>query len=208
MIEKLLEGAKSNDSNTGVCVVYVYCDYNDAVHQIPTNILGALLNRVIASLSSEIPEEITKRYSNRDKKEKITLELKEVCGFLSNIFQSFRRSYICIDAIDECIDDCRKTLRQCLGSLLEDQNLNRSVRLFLTGRPHVKEYIEENIPCPNLPTSSTLKANADDIRAYILHELDSDRYKRECMNDNLRNNIIERIGESSGGMCVNLPIVP
>lgn len=44
-----------------------------------------------------------------------------------------------------------------------------------------------------IPISITLRADSEDIRAYITRQLELDQYKEECMNDILRNEILEKI---------------
>lgn len=51
-----------------------------------------------------------------------------------------------------------------------------------------------------VPISITLKADAHNIRAYILHQLDLDDYKDDCMNEELREEILEKIIDASDEM--------
>jgi hypothetical protein len=133
-------------------------------------------------------------------------ELQQICQFLSQAITHFRTTYICIDALDECMDQHKSQLLQSLGGLLSVSTVNRSVRMFLTGRLHIEQFLHNNMLHHGIPISITLRANSEDIRAYITHQLELDQYKEECMNDVLRNEILERIIASSDGMFVPITV--
>jgi hypothetical protein len=196
VIEELLKEVASNDPGA-VCVAYVYCDYRDAEKQTPPHIIGALLSQVIATPHYGTIKSLEARHGKGN-----PLELNEVCGFLSHALKTFHRAYICIDALDECKDEYRKRMLESLGSLLQDSTTNSSLRLFLTGRPHVEAHVNINISDLDNqpPLSMTLKAGPDDIRAYISRQLEADDYKEDCMNEGLKKEILEKIVDTSDGM--------
>ncbi|KAI5782126.1 hypothetical protein FPQ18DRAFT_397622 [Pyronema domesticum] len=88
---------------------------------------------------------------------------------------------ICIDALDECKDEYRKRMLESLGSLLQDSATNSSLRLFLTGRPYVEAHANINISDIDNqpPLSMTLKADPDDIRAYVSRQMEAGDYKED-----------------------------
>jgi hypothetical protein len=142
VIENLLGDVKSNQST--VCVAYVYCDYQDAEQQTPENVLGALLNQVMAVVSDQINEEIARTlYSQLKTNPVLRLKLEEVRDLLARATHALGRVYICIDALDECLDKNKKPLLDALQNLLAG---NHSIRLFLIGRSHIKEFIRESLP--------------------------------------------------------------
>jgi hypothetical protein len=62
-----------------------------------------------------------------------SLDLGDVCHFLSQAINKFRRVYICIDALDEMDPTHRPEIIQILGNLLTTSD--GSMRLFITSRP-------------------------------------------------------------------------
>jgi hypothetical protein len=132
------------------------------------------------------------------------LELEETIQLLSGTLQLFSKIYLGIDALDECMDEHRKQLLCSFADLLGDPNTSQLIRLFFTGRPHVKESVPSKIQRHlGIPVSVTLKADAHDIRTYVLHQLDLDDYKDNCMNEELRKEILQKIIDTSDGMLVS-----
>lgn len=95
----------------------------------------------------------------------------------------------------------QKTASFLLCRFIRRSYHSQSVRLFFTGRPHVGESVPSNMQLHlGVPISITLKADAHNIRAYILHQLDLDDYKDDCMNEELREEILEKIIDASDEM--------
>ena len=106
-----------------------------------------------------------------------------------------RRVFICIDALDECPPKCLPTLLKWLKDIVQE---SPTARIFLTGRPHVREDIQKCFPeVVVIPISP----NTDDIRNYLKRRLDGDTYP-EAMNDKLRATIVRIILEKMSDMCV------
>ena len=83
------------------------------------------------------------RNSKRPQKE---LELEDACRMLSDSVQSFNRTYICIDTLDECKDEYRRVFLQSLGQVSKASK--NAVKLFLTGRPHVEGEVNRYLESP------------------------------------------------------------
>ena len=106
-----------------------------------------------------------------------------------------RRVFICIDALGGCLP---KHLPELLRSLRDIVRGSPTMRVFLTGRPHVQEdiqrYFAEVVVIPISP-------NRDDIRNYLDMRLDGDATP-EAMSDDLRADIVRIILENISDMCV------
>ena len=101
--------------------------------QSPASVLGSLLRQDAGGLE-EIPARIAQAF--RDHKKAIggrKLGLSEVVGMLQEISCS-RRTFICIDALDECVAEYRARLLDSLEQILHK---SPSTRIFLAGRLHV-----------------------------------------------------------------------
>ena len=92
--------------------------------QSPVAILGSVLKQVVRGLTG-IPEKIAKAFLDR---EKVIggqrLALPEIVEFLQDISSS-RRTFICIDALDECSPGNRVKLLDSLHQILQKSSGSR-----------------------------------------------------------------------------------
>jgi hypothetical protein len=125
---------------------------------------------------------------------------------LSRLLHGFDKTYICIDALDECNEEHRLDLIRCLAELSSSQPDSTNflpIRLFVTSRPPIAEYIKSHTYTAldsKIPLFATLEANTDDIATYIAHKIDED--KRVKMDDSFKKQIIAEIVSASQGMSV------
>jgi len=163
----------------GLAVSWLYIDYLAQEEQTVTNIVGAILKRLVGG--REIPKEIEKAFHQGRR-----LLLAELIGILKKAIASLPPVFICIDALDECLP---KNLPQLLESLRDILRESPTTRIFLTGRPHVREVIQRNFPgVVEIPISP----NKDDVRNYLQMKLDRDE-EPEAMDDGLRADIVKTI---------------
>ncbi|KAI5810777.1 hypothetical protein BZA77DRAFT_162360, partial [Pyronema omphalodes] len=188
-------------SEEGTCVACLYCDYQNNEIQTPVNMIGVLLKQVILQLnSSRLLDTDTistlKKHLNAQKH----IGLEEGCRLLGETVKQLRRFYICIDALDECDEGHRETFIQALGKLSSNCSQLHAIRIFFTTRPHIKW---EELMIGNQGIGSLdhicLKARPEDLRMYIAHEIEHDKNK-ECMDDELRKEILDTIVTNSDGM--------
>jgi len=103
--------------------------------------LGSLLRQLVTG-QGEIPETITQDF----RKEKMSIGGRglHVSGILK-MFQTIaaaRRTFICVDALDECVPEHRMVILESLGQMLQG---SPNTRLFMTGRPHVRSEVEREL---------------------------------------------------------------
>ena len=112
-----------------------------------------------------------------------------------------RRVFICIDALDECPP---MHIRDLLMALRDIVLKSPKTKIFLTGRPHVREdiqrYFAKVVVIPICP-------NRDDIRNYLDMRLGRD-VDPEVMNDELRANIVRTVLEKMSDTCVRTFSIP
>jgi hypothetical protein len=173
--------------------------------------IGALLKQAISTLneSYSLPEELLNALRKRQKKRRgEQLNLKESCDFLMKAVRQFEKFYICLDALDECnTKHCAKFL-ESLANVAKESSQECEIRLVFTGRPHLGW--EDYIQCHHslaAPVHICLEANPDDIRKFITHEMEIND-NEGCMNDTLKNEIVERIVKNSDRMLVNQSPIP
>ena len=190
MIDSLCDqGGEEN-----VAVAAFYCDFVSQQEQTIANIMGAILKQLvgragIAEGLREAFQKAKKEVGGRGPR------LPDLMGMLRSTIASLPKVFICVDALDECLPKC---LPELLGSLRDIVRESPSTRIFLTGRPHVREdiqrYFTKAVVIPISP-------NADDVRNYVEMRLDRDS-EPEAMSRDLRADIVRVIVEKISDMCV------
>jgi len=96
--------------------------------------LGAVLKQVVSGLD-KVPEGIAQAY--KDQKKVIggrEPQLDEIVKMFQ-ITAGERPTFICIDALDECVAKYRVKLLDSLNQILQRSS---GARVFVTGRPHIQ----------------------------------------------------------------------
>ena len=188
MIDSLCDQAGEND----VAVVGLYCDFLAQQAQSTTSMLGAILKQLVSR--GEIPEHIREAFQ-KAKKEfgGRGLRLPDLVEIMKKVVTALPRVFICVDALDESTPKHR---RELLESLREIIRVSANTRLFLTGRPHVRDEI---IKCFGKVVRIPVSPTQDDIRSYLEMRLDSDT-DPDVMDDELRADIMRVIPEKISEM--------
>jgi len=155
--------------------------------------LGALLKQVVGGLG-KIPEEITQEFV--EQKKVIggrSLRLDQIVKMFITV-TSLKRTFICVDAVDEC---AMRDRAKILISLSEIIRKSPTTRVFLTGRPHVHSEVETRLPGGAIAVSvSPLEG---DIIHYIRKRLEEDPSPDE-MDQSLESEIVQKIPETVSEM--------
>ena len=190
MIDSLCDKAKKEY----IAVAVFYCDFLSQQEQSITNIMGAILRQLVAK--GGVPDYLRKAF--QEAQTEIGgrgLRLAELIAMLRVAIASLPRVFICVDALDECLPKC---LPELLVSLRDIVRESPTTRMFLTGRPHVREDIQRYfimaVVIPIIP-------NIDDIRNYVEMRLDRDS-EPEAMSNDLRADIVRVIQQKISDMCV------
>ena len=188
VIDSLCDHAGDGD----IAVAGLYCDFLSQQEQTITSIMGAILKQIVGR--GDVPKDVREAFK-KGKKEfgGRGLLLVNVMRMLRIVIASLARVFICIDALDECLP---KHLPELLGSLRDIVRESPSTRIFLTGRPHIKEaiqrYFTKAVVIPISP-------NTGDIRNYMEMRLDMDE-EPEAMDNNLREDIVRTIQDKMSDM--------
>ena len=175
MIDRLCDEAEEE----GLAVAWLYIDYLAQEEQTVTNLMGAILKRLVGG--REMPKEIEKAFHQGRRP-----LLAELIGILKKAMASLPPVFLCIDALDECLP---KNLPDLLDSLRDIVRESPTTRIFLTGRPHVMEAIQRYYPAAVV---IPISPNTDDVRSYLQMKLDKDE-DPEAMDDSLRVDIVKTI---------------
>ena len=177
-----------------IAVSGLYCDFLTQQEQTTTNIMGAILQQLAGR--GRVPDHLREAF------QKAKMEfggreprLAKLMGMLRIAIPLLPRVFICLDALDECLP---KYLPELLESLRNIVRECPKTRIFLTGRPHVREdvqrYFSKVVVIPVSP-------NRDDIKDYVKMRLDRDA-EPEAMSNELRADIVRVILANISDMCV------
>jgi len=190
VIDSLCDQAKEEN----IAVTGLYCDFVSQQGQTIANIIGAILRQLagrdsIPKYIREAFQKAKKEFGGRGP------QLADLMEMLRIAIDSLPQVIICIDALDECLP---KYLQMLLKSLRDIVRGSPNTRIFLTGRPHVREdvrrYFTSAVVIPISP-------NTNDIRTYLEMRLDEDT-EPEAMNHDLRADIVRVILDKTSDMCV------
>jgi len=180
-----------------VSVACFYFDFAAHNEQSPTNTMGALLKQVVGGLE-EIPVEISQAY--QDQKKAIGgrgPRLPDIVKMLQNT-TSKERTFICIDALDECVPGHRAKLLGSLNQILQE---SPGTRIFVTGRPHIGPEIGRRLG--GRMTSLSISPKRGDIVTYLHSKLGEDT-TLDAMDGSLEAEILEKIPEDVSEMYVEI----
>jgi len=193
VIDSLCDQARGQN----VAVACFYFDFAAQKEQSPTSTLGALLKQVVGGVE-EVPGEIVQAYE--DQKKVIggrAPRLSDILKMLQTT-SSKRRTFICIDALDECVPEHRVKLLNSLNEILKK---SPGTRVFVTGRPHILDEIEKRIP-GRVKTVRITPKRGDVIR-YLRTRLNEDT-NPDAMSSSLEADILKKIPEDVSEMYVEV----
>ena len=182
---------KAVEGNAAVACFYF--DFADPEEQSPAVILGSVLKQVVGALD-KVPETIVKAFQNR---QKVIggqwLSLEEIVEFLQDISSSLS-TFICIDALDECLPRHRVKILDSLSQILQN---SPGVRILLTGRPHIRGEIDKHLI--GRAATRTITPTKDDIIIFLRAKLKEDTIP-EAMDESLEEEITKNISETVSEM--------
>ena len=199
VVDRLCDQAKGQST----AVACFYFDFAARKEQSATSMLGSLLKQVVGGME-KIPEEISQAF--HEQKKVIGgrgLQLPDIVKMLQTITSSLR-TFVCIDALDECAAVHRVKLLNSLQQILER---SPRTRIFIIGRPHVRAEIEKRLA--GRVISVAVGPSKDDIMEYLRLRLDEDETP-DAMDENLEAEILEKIPETMSEMYVEaiIPGIP
>ena len=191
MIDTLCDKLEGNTA-----VACIYCDFHANKEQSATSVLAALLKQIVAGVGL-VPEE-TQAAFERAKREVDgrPLRLPEICAMLAKSVSSLRRGFICIDAMDEFPMKHRPELWDSLQLIIRECP---NIRLFITGRPHIREEVRKYFP--GYSDQPPITPTEEDIREYLTMRLRNDS-ELDAMDPRLEADILTIIPEKISGAYV------
>ena len=191
VIDRLCDQARG----PGVAVACFYFDFAAQKEHSPTSILGALLKQVVGGLD-ETPVEISRGY--QDQKSAIGGRGPPLVDIVKMLHTAASRkpTFICIDALDECVARYRAQLLDSLGQILQK---SPSTRIFVTGRPHIQAEVRKRLS--GRMTTIRISPRKHDIICYLHSRLDQDTMP-DAMDSSLEADILKKIAQDISEMWV------
>jgi len=198
VIDKLCDEAREGD----IAVMCFYFDFAARNEQSPVNMLGSLLRQFVSGPGG-IPEVVVQDFQKQRKG--IGGRGLQVSGILK-MFQAIaatKRTFICVDALDECVPEHRVVVLESLRQILQG---SPNTRLFMTGRPQVRSEVEKTLDgavafrsiqtedgvvrylCDKLKNDTTPEAMSSALKAEIMKtipEMNSETYVEPSAKDKL-----------------------
>ena len=184
VIDSLCDRARQQNA----AVACFYFDFAAQNEQSSESVLGALLKQVVRGLE-EVPGEIARAYEDQ---EKVIggrgLQLADIVKMLQ-ITSSRKRTFVCMDGLDECVPGNRAKLLDSLSKILEE---SPGTRVFVTGRPQIRPELRRRLA--GKVTSLSISPKRDDIIGYIHARLAEDKVTDpNIMDSSLREDILRKI---------------
>jgi len=182
VIDKLCDEAVEGDPT----VVCFYFDFAARNEQSPVNMLGSLLRQYVSGREG-IPEMIARNFQ----KEKMSIGGRglQVSGIVK-MFQAIaatRRTFICVDALDECVPENRMMVLESLGQIMRG---SPDTRVFITGRSHVRSEVERELG--GAAAFILIRATDDGVVRFLREKLRKDTIPN-LMSSTLEGDIMKSI---------------
>ena len=189
VVDRLCDQSKGQNTT----VACFYLDFAARKEQSVANILGSLVRQVVGGME-KVPEEISGAFE--EQKKAIGgrgPRLPDIVKMLQIITSSLR-TFVCIDALDECAAAHRVKLLHSLHQILET---SPHTRIFIIARPHVRAEVEKRLS--GRVISVSVGPSKDDIVEYLRLRLDEDETP-DAMDESLEEDILKKIPQNMSEM--------
>jgi len=191
VIDSLSDQARGQN----VTVACLYLDFAAQQEQSSTSLLGALLKQLVVGLG-EVPEEMAQAY--KEQKNSIGGRRPQHTDIVKMLqtATSKKRTFICLDALDECAPEHRVKLLNSLNKIIQK---SPGTRIFVTGRPHIRPELGRRLS--GRMASLSINTKRDDIIRYLHSRLEVDPTP-DAMDSSLEADILKNIPEEISEMYV------
>ena len=159
------------------------------------NMIGSLLGQV-ALRAATIPSEIKSAFDQSKQEGGQGLLLPEMLKLFIKVIASIEVVYLCVDAVDEVLQQYRPEFLRAFQQILQDAP---NVRLFLTGRPYIRGELDSRLTEEAYVIH--IVADQGDITRYVSQIIeDGNDQDPDLMTEDLKNDIIKTMPEKASGM--------
>jgi len=157
--------------------------------------LGSLVKQMVSGMD-RIPDEISTGFQEQKKAiGGCGPQLIDLVKMLQIITAS-QPTFMCIDALDECVGVQRVKILDSLKQIIER---SPRTRMFVTGRPHIRAEMEKRLA--GRVVSVSVCPTKGDITEYLRVRLSEDQMP-DAMNPSLEAEMLEKILRNISEMCV------
>jgi len=191
VVDSLCDQARGQN----VAITCFYFDFAARKEQSATSMLGSLLKQMVSGME-RVSDEISRVFQEQKKViGGCGPKLADIVKMLQAITSS-QPTFICIDALDECVGAQRFRVLDSLKRVLEK---SPTTRIFMTGRPHIRAEIETCLA--GRAISLPVGPSKGDITTYLHARLGEDETP-DAMDEGLEADILEKIPENISEMYV------
>jgi hypothetical protein len=171
-------------------VAFSYFEHKDQDCQTPKHVISSILRQIVASMP-EIPSCVSDAYEQlHNSGASLPLHVLEKMSL--DIIGSTDRTYILIDALDECVEPKHKgTFLQFISRLSRLQ----AARVFVTSRENCQDIDHALRTYPQI----TIRAHDYDLSSYMYREMDHAGIE-DLVDNTFATKIIETIIKMAQGM--------
>ena len=182
------ELALRSADNTGLA--FVYFEHMIQDKQGASDVLANIVKQLCEAGQAPLPQALVELH-DKHRSKGTRPPLADLRLVFSDLGCQFDRTYIIIDAVDECEQSqCRKLL-ECLMSFMASSK----VRIFLTCRSFLTELLDPRKESIQIPIS----AQASDLTMYISIKV-ADCEMRDMITPTLQQEITQKLIASANGM--------
>jgi hypothetical protein len=156
VVDNLLANRVADNCTSTTGVAFLYCSFLQGEKPIPEDLLLSVLRHLSEGLPS-LPESVRRLYQTHHAA-KTRPPLGDIISCLGSIADQYKRTFIIVDALDECPSGCRRWLLKALFHLRDAHGTN----LFATSGPHYE--IETRFPKDSV---LEINANPADVSQYL-----------------------------------------
>jgi hypothetical protein len=154
--------------------------------QTALSIIENLLRQFISS-NTKMIDELYESMAGSQTRRNLTDGLNNLLSLCS----AFGKTYVVVDALDECSPDQRKLLLPIFRSFQ-----NSSIKVFVTSRQHVQD-VERAF---GGQARIEIKATESDLRSYVTNQIEKDEDLAELLTDDLKMKIVDNTAGGADGM--------
>ena len=191
----VIDTLREQTRGQNVAVLPLYCDYQTQKDQSAVNMIGGLL-RQVALRAPRIPDEIKCAFHESQREGSQGLRLVDMVKLFVKTIGSTRLAHLCVDAVDEVLQQHRSEFLRALRQIIQDAP---NVRLFLTGRPYIRGELDKHLT----KGAYIIRAMVDqgDITRYLSQKIDhDDDQDPDLMTEDLRGDIMKTMLEKASEM--------
>ena len=190
----MIDNRRDKTCGENSVVLFVYCDYQQQKDQSAVNMIGSLLSQ-IALGTPEIPSEIRRTFELKQRGLQ-ALRLPDMLKLFVETVSSIELVYICFDAVDELLPGNRSELLRALRQIISD---TPNIRLFLTGRPHIRGEFDKHLT--QRAYIIHIMTDQEDIARYVSRKIDEDDDRDpDLMPDYLKHDILKTMLDKASEM--------